>query len=102
MIHANLGLSLGTSVAIYAQTSELYVLSFGELSLDGNSRAGKASGMRIAVDLNKSFYGVTLRMRYVNFPNITSAFQPLVNQNVRRTSLRYFTFGAAYRVAFGR
>ncbi|AFM11903.1 hypothetical protein [Turneriella parva] len=102
VIHANLGLSLGTSVAIYDQTSELYVLSFGDLSLDGNSRAGKASGMRIAVDLNKSFYGITLRLRYVNFPNITTAFQPLDNQNVRRSSLSYFTFGAEYRLAFGR
>lgn len=102
VIHANLGFSLGTSVAIFDQTSELYVLSFGELSLDGNSRAGKASGMRIAIDLNKSFYGVTLRMRYVNFPNITTAFQPLDNQNARRSSLSYFTFGAEYRLAFGR
>lgn len=102
VIHANLGFSLGTSLAIFDQTSELYVLSFGELSLDGNSRAGKASGMRIAIDLNKSFYGVTLRMRYVNFPNITTAFQPLDNQNARRSSLSYFTFGAEYRLAFGR
>ena len=102
VIHANLGLSLGTSLAIYDQTSELYVLSFGELELDNNSRAGKASGMRIALDLNKSFYGVTLRMRYVNFPNIASAFQPLDNQNVRRSSLSYFTFGAVYRLAFGK
>ncbi|GAB4435258.1 MAG: hypothetical protein OHK0011_18420 [Turneriella sp.] len=98
VIRARLRFAADTSYAVFDQTSETYVVSpFGDVELDGKSRAGNWSGMRYQLSLSRSFQGVTLRAQYFTYPNIQAAFQPVDGQNKPVDSLHYFRFAADYR-----
>lgn len=95
-------LNAGTSLGMFDQTSEIVQSTggVGMATMNGNDRSFKLSGLRLALQLSRSIFGINLRFRYVTFPNIATAYQPVNASNQLQSSASYITFGADYH--FGR
>lgn len=95
-------LNAGTSLGMFDQTSEILQSTggVGMATMGGSDRSFKLSGLRLALQLSRSIFGINLRFRYVAFPNIASAYQPVNASNQLQSSASYITFGADYH--FGR
>ncbi len=91
-------LDLGSSFALYDQTSERYVISFGEADLDGLSRKSQWSGWRYSLSFSRSYWGANFRLWYVAYPSIAESFQPVDEQNKLRNSAGYLGLSASYRL----
>ncbi|MCS6971390.1 MAG: hypothetical protein NZL89_00055 [Leptospiraceae bacterium] len=98
-IHARL--VLDTSFAVLDDTAKAYTTSpiGGTASLEGTGRAGKWSGLRYHLLLNKRFGGLILELQYFSYPAIRTAFQPVDARNRSQSSLSYIRFSISYRLA---
>lgn len=93
---------IDTSYALIDDTSKAYVvLPFsGTYSLEGMGRSANFSGIRYRFSFSRSYLGVRFGLQYFAYPNITTAFQPVDEQNRLRNSAGYLRFSAEYQWGF--
>lgn len=94
--------AVDTSYALIDDTSKVYVVSpfSGSYSLEGTGRTGNFSGIRYRFSFSRSYKGVLFNLQYFAYPNITTAFQPVDEQNKPRSSAGYLRFSAEYQWGF--
>jgi hypothetical protein len=100
IVNASLTGLVGGAFSIIDTTGQALTTTSGVLAWDTSNRNSTFTGVRLGLELEKYFSGVTLRGEVYTTPSVNSKYQPLSDQNEKRSSYVFAAVSAGYRFGF--
>lgn len=100
VVNASITGIVGGAYSLLDTTGQFLTTTSGVLAWDTANRNGIFTGVRYGLELAKWFNGVELRGEVYATPSVAAKYQPLDEQNARRTSYVFATVSAGYRFGF--
>ncbi|MBX3721955.1 MAG: hypothetical protein KF713_08955 [Turneriella sp.] len=91
---------VGTAFSILDSTGQTLSSVSGTPAWDKVNRNGILTGVRYGLELRKNIFGIILKAEGFYTPSVAGKFQPLDEQNARRTSYAFANLSANYQFGF--